>query len=273
MASKKSNKYIHGYSAIEQKRLYERSELFESSIFENIDLSKATKLLEVGCGVGAQTDKILKRYPNLSITGVDASLSQIQQAKKFLKAQHPKAKVKLIKADAADLPVDSDQYDAAFLCWILEHVKSPIDILRETRRALKNGAVIHCIEVLNSSFFIHPYSPATIQYLFAFNDAQWTIGGDPFIGPKLGNLLQQAGYQDIHLTPKFWFYDNRMPKLRSIFFETWTHLLLSGAETLIRDKKVDLATVEEMKRELHTLKNHQDSVFMYNYFHATARVL
>jgi len=256
-------KYIHGFTPTEQRRLYERASLFEQSLFSDIDFSSCKRILEVGSGVGAQTDKLLKRYPTASITAIDSSPTQVAQAKKFLRKNHPKSHVKVICADALHLPIPPDSHDGAFLCWILEHVKNPLEILKEARRALSNGAVIHCVEVLNSSLFLHPYSPATMQYLFAFNDAQWTYGGDPFIGPKLGNLLQQAGYQEITLTPKFWFYDNRMPKLRATFFETWSHLLVSGSDKLLAEKKVDQALVKEMKREINALKDHPDSVFMY----------
>jgi hypothetical protein len=55
--------YLHGFSDTEQHRLVTQSRLFESSIFSGIDYGGATRLLEVGSGVGAQTDILLRRFP------------------------------------------------------------------------------------------------------------------------------------------------------------------------------------------------------------------
>src|SRR5690606_41975834 len=48
--------YLHGFSPTEQARLMKQARLAESTIFRNIDYAGATRLLEVGSGVGAQTE-------------------------------------------------------------------------------------------------------------------------------------------------------------------------------------------------------------------------
>ena len=116
------------------------------------------------------------------------------------------------------------------------------------------------------------YSPATLQYWFAFNDHQWTLKGDPFVGGKLGNYLLAAGFQNVTTESKIMHYDNRAPKQRAAFIEYWTHLLLSGAPGLIEAGKVTPELVEQMSEELSRLRTEEDGVFYYSCIQARAQV-
>jgi 2-polyprenyl-3-methyl-5-hydroxy-6-metoxy-1,4-benzoquinol methylase len=48
--------YIHGFSPTEQARLVKQARIAEQTIFRNIDFDGSRRILEVGCGVGAQTE-------------------------------------------------------------------------------------------------------------------------------------------------------------------------------------------------------------------------
>jgi ubiquinone/menaquinone biosynthesis C-methylase UbiE len=263
--------YLHGYSTEEQDRLYKQARFLEANVYSSVDFSKQSKILEVGCGVGAQTEILLQRYPHLAIQGIDASAKQIARAKKHFQKHPNRHRVKFEHGDALHMPYADNSFDGAFVCWFLEHVQRPVEILREARRTLKPGSVIFCSEVLNATLYLHPYSPATLQYWFAFNDHQWNLGGDPFVGAKLANYLTAAGFQNVSTEVKTLFYDNRAPKRRAEVIEYWTSLLLSGAPGLLEAGKTTPATVEAMQRELSHLKNDPDSVFFYSWMQARAQ--
>jgi ubiquinone/menaquinone biosynthesis C-methylase UbiE len=264
--------YLHGFSAEEQSRLYRQARFLESSVYPQIDFSQQRNLIEVGCGVGAQTEILLERFPKLRISGIDSSSTQITRAKKHLTQATREGRVEFRVADALHLPYPDNHFDAAFVCWFLEHVQTPVEILKEIRRVLTSGGILYCSEVLNNSLYLHPYSPATLQYWFAYNDHQWTLKGDPFVGAKLGNYLSAAGFQNIVTQVKVEFYDNRTPKRRADFLEYWTSLLLSGASGLIEAGKVTPDLVDAMTRELRKLKDEPDSVFFYSWVQAHAQV-
>jgi len=268
---KGSRGYLHGYSKDEQDRLYKQARFLEGTVYSSVDFSKQNQILEVGCGVGAQTAILLERFPHLKIQGIDASDKQIARAKNFFKKHPDRGRVKLDVGDALHLPYADNSFDGAFICWFLEHVQRPIEILRETRRTLKPGSVIFCSEVLNATLYLHPYSPATLQYWFAFNDHQWTLGGDPFVGAKLANYLLDAGFQNVTTEIKTLFYDNRAPKRRAEVIEYWTSLLLSGAPGLLEAGKTTVETVETMQRELAHLKTDPDAAFFYSWIQAKAQ--
>ena len=265
--------YVHGFSPEEQDRLYRQARFFEKIVYEKVDFSGQNHLLEVGCGVGAQTEILLDRFPHLKIQGVDASPAQIQTAKKRLAKQIKLGQVSLQVGDALHLPYEDNSFDCAFVCWLLEHVQNPIEVLQEIRRVLTPAAILYCSEVLNATFYLHPYSPATQQYWFAFNDHQWNLKGDPFVGAKLANFLMAAGYQNVTTHVLLHHYDNRAPKKRAQYLEWWTSLLLSGAPALIRAGRVTSQLVTEMNRELETIKNDPNAVFFITQVQARAQAL
>ena len=99
------------------------------------------------------------------------------------------------------------------------------------------------------------------------------LGGDPFVGAKLGNLLQAVGYRDIEVEVKPIHLDNRFPGERAEFIAYWTELLLSGAPGLAKAGKVSAATVAGMKRELEEVAHYPNAVFFYSFVQARAQVL
>lgn len=273
MSNKSDFPYLHGFSEREQARLRAQAEFAEYSIFQNINFSTAKKILEVGCGVGAQTEILLRRFPKAHVTGIDLNERQLEAAKKYLTGQPFKQdRYELLKMSADDLHFDQSSFDGAYLCWVLEHVPNPAQVLSEVRRVLKPGAEIVITEVMNSSFFLDPYSPNVWKYWMAFNDYQHNHAGDPFIGAKLGNLLTQIGYHQVKTEVKTWHFDNRQPGLRKQAIHFWTDLLLSAADKLIEDKYIDEETVIKAKEELDLVANNPNAVFLYSFMQAKAQV-
>lgn len=267
--SKKSG-YLHGYSRKEQNRLYKQARFLEKQVYANVNFKGCKNLLEVGCGVGAQTEILLERFPKLKITGIDASEMQLQQAQKHL-SKHIKAKkVSLSLQNALKMNLKNNSFDSAFLCWFLEHVPNPAKVLKEVHRTMKKNGVIYCTEVQNASFFVDPYSPMILNYWFHFNDVQWLMGGDPFAGSKLGNWLKEAGFRKIEVEVVPLFFDSRDKKTRSAFLSEWTDLMLSGAPAMLKEGRITKGILKELKREITVLKKSKNSVFFFLFIQARA---
>lgn len=265
--------YLHGFSETEQNRLRAQAEFAEYSIFQNINFSGAKKLLEVGCGVGAQTEILLRRFPKLHVTGIDLNEKQLDAAKRFIGGQPSAAnRYEFQQMSADNLSFEAQSFDGAYLCWILEHVPNPAQVLSEVRRVLRPGSEIVITEVMNSSFFLDPYSPNVWKYWMAFNDYQYDHAGDPFIGAKLGNLLTQVGYHQVKTEVKTWHFDNRQPAVRKQAILFWTDLLLSAADKLVEEKYVDQEVVTKTKEELGKVANDPNAVFLYSFMQAKAQV-
>ena len=264
--------YLHGYSEHERDRLHRQARFLEPMVHDRLPFRRRRRLLEVGCGVGAQTEILLRHFPEIHVTGVEINDDHIAEARRYL-ATVPWATGRhtIVKQDATRLDFERESFDAAFLCWILEHVASPSRVLAEVRRVLVPGAPVVCNEVLNATFFIDPYSPHTLRYWMAFNDQQLDLGGDPFIGAKLGNLLQSVGFRDVTTDVRSFHLDNRAPGERAEFLAYWTELLLSGAPQMIAANKVSQEVVDGMTRELEVVARDPNSVFFYAFIQARAR--
>lgn len=264
--------YLHGYSIKEQDRLYHQARFLEPMIYEGIPLRRRKKLIEVGSGVGAQTEILLRRHPELHVTCVEYNEAQIARAEQYLSTiPWSTGRYQLVRGDATKLDFPADSFDSGFICWVLEHVPDPSLVLSELRRVLLPGAPVIISEVLNATFFIDPYSPNTLRYWMAFNDRQIELGGDPFVGAKLGNLLQAVGFREIQTFVKTFHLDNRMPGERAEFLKYWTDLLLSGAPELVKAGCVSNDVVEGMKAELARVGRDPNAVFFYSFIQAQAR--
>jgi ubiquinone/menaquinone biosynthesis C-methylase UbiE len=265
--------YLHGYSADERDRLRRQARFLEPMIHDRLPFRRRRKLLEVGAGVGAQTEILLRHFPDLHVTGIEINEEQIAEARRFL-ATVPWAtgRHEILKMNATRLEFEPETFDAAFLCWVLEHVGDPARVLGEVRRVLTPGAPIVCNEVQNATFFLDPYSPNTLRYWMAFNDHQLSIGGDPFVGAKLGNLLQSVGFRDIQTDVRTFHLDNRAPAERAEFIAYWAELLHSGAAGLLEAKAVSEEVVNGMTAELTRVARDPNAVFFYSFIQARARV-
>lgn len=266
------SKYLHGFDRKEQDRLIHQARFLEPYIYRGIDLEFTKNLLEVGCGVGAQTQILCRRFPDLNITGVDLSPAQLSVAKSELKTEIKKGRVEFLQQDAQQLELPQKNFDAAFLCWFLEHVPNPGKVLKKVKKHLRPGAKIYCTEVFNQTLFMEPYSPAYLKYWFEFNDYQWQIQGHPFVGAQLGHLLQEAGFRDIQTEVIPFHFDSREPERRAEFVEYFFQILLSAEKTLLDAGRISEETLRQMKREVDVVKKSKNAVFFYSCMRATARV-
>src|SRR5690242_6455947 len=124
--------YLHGYSDEERERLHRQARFLEPMVHDRLPFQRRRRLLEVGSGVGAQTEILLRHFPDVQVTGIEINDDQLAEAKRFL-ASVPWAsgRYTMVKGDATRLEFKPESFDAAFLCWILEHISSPARVLSE----------------------------------------------------------------------------------------------------------------------------------------------
>lgn len=269
-----SSEYIHGFSQTEQNRLWKQAEFAEQTVYADVDFADCERILEVGSGVGAQTAILLRRFPNIKVQGIDLNEQQIAAARKNLdELAYAKGRYKIDLMNADSMVYESHSFDGAFLCWVLEHVKNPENILAEVRRVVRPGGRIYVTEVMNSSFFLDPYSPNLWKYWMAFNDYQYERYGDPFVGAKLGNLLMSQGFHQIQTQVKVWHFDNRNPLRKRTAIRHWKELMESASATLVKEGFVEQGTVDGMIREIEAVQRNPNAVFFDAFMQASAVVM
>jgi len=156
--------YVHGYGTREQERLVEQAEHWRHRLITNgTALEPGTRLLEVGCGVGAVLAVLGQEFPRITLHGVDIEPKQLAFARGHLERAGVEAT--LVEADARALPFADQSFDHVWMMWFLEHVADPPEVLREARRVLVPGGAITAIEVDYATCRADPSTPA-LEALF-----------------------------------------------------------------------------------------------------------
>jgi SAM-dependent methyltransferase len=269
------SKYLHGYSKREQLRLLEQAETLAPFIYSRLDFSGARRLLEVGCGVGGQTQWLLRRYPGLQITGLEKVPDQLVRAER-LRASIPELSDRwdLQRADALDLgDFDGSGYDTALFVWVLEHLPDPLRAIRELVRMLPSGAKVVATEVFQSSLFLYPDCPSMNIFWQKTIDFQRSLGGDADVGPRLGALFAQAGLVsvDTWMCPMH-FDAARDPEGSKAILAYWRDLTHSALPAMEAARVSDETEWRSADREMEFLQSSPDAVFSYTSFQAVGTV-
>jgi SAM-dependent methyltransferase len=152
-------------------------------LFEQARLSKASRVLEVGCGTGA----ILSALPDhFSIHGLDIDASALAQCRVHTPA------TSLVQGDALQLPYADNTFDIVYCHFLLLWVKDPLQALLEMKRVAKKGA--HILAFAEPDYTARVDEPPELIPL-----GQWQTeslrrqGADPSLGARLAELFFRAG--------------------------------------------------------------------------------
>ena len=261
--------YLHGFIPAEQQRLMDQAGVLGSLIYSRIDFDGCKKLLEIGSGVGAQTETLLRLYPNMKITCVDNSQSQIDRAKQNL--AFAEDRVSFVCQDATKLKLE-EKFDSLFVCWTLEHIPNAYDVLEAIKHYLLPGAKLWFTEVFNSSFYFNPPLSGLSKYYDAYNRFQKSIGGNPDIGANLGNLLLQAGYKEIELFHGGFHLDQRTPGDLKKITQYWKGLMKSAGLGMLDAGLISSHDILAMENDLDLLSEDENAVFFYHFVQISATV-
>jgi len=259
--------YLHGFSAEEQNRLQEQADILAPMVFKRVDFSTSTKLLEVGSGVGAQTLQLLTRFPHLHITCVDRSSKQLKEAKKALIGFE--SRLSFLEQDGCKLAID-ERFDAAFVCWTLEHVSEPRQLLARLREHLIPGSKVYLTEVFNASFYVSPGYDGLEKYLANMSAYQKKIGGHPDIGIELGNLLVETGFANVETVFDGFYFDKRKTESKKKYLPYWKELLKSASHNLLNFGYCDSQLLIEVENDFEKLAEDENAIFFYQFVQAKA---
>ncbi|MBK7845897.1 MAG: class I SAM-dependent methyltransferase [Bdellovibrionales bacterium] len=95
------SKIFLGYTSEEQARLEDQARLLEPYVYEGVEFKRDTSLLEVGCGIGAQSKILLKRFSSIKkLVGIDISEDQLRVARETLAQELLDNQAELHQSDA-----------------------------------------------------------------------------------------------------------------------------------------------------------------------------
>lgn len=122
---------------------------------------QAKQLLDIGCGAGNYTLKMLEKIPDLDCTLIDLSMPMLNRARERVSAATA-GDVKIVQADILKLPLPEIQFDVVLAGSVMHHLRRTAEwteVFRKIYQALKPGGsfwitdlVIQDSEPLNRLF-------------------------------------------------------------------------------------------------------------------------
>ncbi|MFF0266666.1 methyltransferase [Kribbella sp. NPDC004536] len=258
--------YVHGYTPAETRRLTDQAGTLADLLHGGTTYPPGSRVLEAGCGVGAQTVQLVTRSPAIELVSIDISEESLAQAKARVAAL---AEVDFRLLDLHELP--DKKFDHVFVCFVLEHLADPVAALVRLRGLLKPGGTITVIEGDHGSAFFHPRSPRAQAVIDCLVDLQAAAGGDSLIGRRLQPLLEQAGYADVRAEPRTVYADQNLPHL----VDGFTRKTFIAMVESVRERAVaaGLLTAAEWAAGIRDLSRSAEpgGTFHYTFFKGVGR--
>ncbi len=261
-------KYVHGYTDHESERLTDQAQTLTALLHDDTKYPVGSRVLEAGCGVGAQTVILAKNNPQAFITSVDISADSLQRAESMIR-EEGLANVTFCQGDIFRLPFGHGTFDHIFVCFVLEHLAEPQRALRRLRPLLKKGGTITVIEGDHGSAFFHPQSRFAQKSIACLVRLQRDMGGNALIGRELYPLLRSAGFGEVHVSPRMVYADASHPDLVEGFIKLTFTAMVEGVGDTARAK--GMISPEDWERGIRDLYRtcREDGVFCYTFFKAT----
>lgn len=113
-----------------------------SPVLESVDFQGDEAVLDVPCGTGEIERRLIAKWPDLSITGVDLSTGMLAQAK----AKDQANRVRWVEADVAKLPMPESSFDCVICANSFHYFQSPSDALAAMHRVLRPGGKLLLVD-------------------------------------------------------------------------------------------------------------------------------
>jgi ubiquinone/menaquinone biosynthesis C-methylase UbiE len=262
-------KYVHGYDQRENIRLQDQASTLVELLHADTSYPPGSRVLEAGCGVGAQTITLARNSPEAHITSFDISLRSVAEARKKIEGAGF-THVSFRQADIFNLPFRTESFDHIFVCFVLEHLARPVDALIGLKNLLKTNGTLTVIEGDHGSAYFYPESEAANKAIQCQVELQKRAGGNADIGRELYPLLNAAGFAAVRVSPRMVYVDSSKPRLVQGFTKnTFTAMIRGVREISIEAGLIDEKTFDDGIKALYRTTE-PDGVFCYTFFKAVA---
>jgi ubiquinone/menaquinone biosynthesis C-methylase UbiE len=261
--------YVHGYDSRENRRLQDQASTLVELLHGGTAYPDGSRVLEAGCGVGAQTIALASRSPGARITSIDVSEASVVEAREAVRAAGLD-NVTLLQADIFHLPFPPESFDHVFVCFVLEHLAQPVDALRALKTVLKPEGTLTAIEGDHGSAYFYPHSEYARRAVLCQVELQSRGHGNALIGRQLYPLLRQAGFGEVLVSPRMVYVDGSRPELVEGFTKkTFTAMIEGVRKASIESGLMSPADFDRGLADLHRTAE-ADGVFCYTFFKGTA---
>ena len=113
----------------------------------------ARHVLDVGCGAGNYTLKLLERLPNLDATLIDLSQPMLDRARERV-SRATAGRITTIQADIREVELPDEEFDIVLAAAVLHHLRTDQEwreVFAAFHRALRPGGSVWVFDLVESS--------------------------------------------------------------------------------------------------------------------------
>lgn len=174
----------------------------------------ATQLLDIGCGAGNYTVKMLQKLPGLHCSLVDLSLPMLNRAGERTLAAGA-ASIQLLQGDFLEMHFEKEQFDIILAAAVLHHLRTDADWKKAFRlfyQILKPGGCL-----LISDLIVQETAAITAYTWERYGQYLTSVGGEEYRDKVLAYIdkedtprsmtwqldcMQQAGFSKLEILHK-----------------------------------------------------------------------
>ncbi len=263
--------YVHGYSDRETQRLHDQAGSVRELFHHDTAYPAGSRVLEVGCGVGAQTVTLARNSPNTMFASFDISRESLRKAQ-VLVQQSNMRNVNFHRASLFATPFRSETFDHLFVCHVVEHLAEPVAALVCLRDLLRSDGSITVIEGDHGSCYFHPDSEESLRAWNCLIEVQARLGGNSLVGRELYPLLTKAGFREVQVSPRMVYADESRPAQMDAFVNKTIIPMVAGVRTAALEMGLmDAVSFDKGIQDLYDLAASKEGTFCYTFFKGTAR--
>jgi SAM-dependent methyltransferase len=251
--------YVHGYDERANARLLDQAAALVDLLHHDTAYPPGSRVLEAGCGVGAQTVTLAARSPQAQFTCVDRAADSLAEAER---RTHGAANVAFLQADIFALPFAPASFDHVFVCFLLEHLEQPVHALRTLTAMVKPGGTVTVIEGDHGSTYFHPDDAAAHEAIRCQVELQRRAGGDAEIGRRVYPLMVASGLADVRVSPRMVYVDASRPEL----VEGFTHKTFTAMIEGVRAPALAAGLISPERFDAGVAALYRTEVFCYAFF-------
>ncbi len=257
--------YVHGYDEHAAVRLLDQAASLVDLLHHDTAYPAGARVLEAGCGVGAQTVTLAANSPEARFISVDISADSLAQAE----AASPR---RASRMSSSSRPTSSTCPSSPRRSTTSSSASCSSTLRSRSRRSsrsaglLKPGGTMTVIEGDHGSAYYHPASDEAQAAIQCQVDLQAAAGGNANIGREVYPLMVEAGFEGVRVSPRMVYVDASRPELVDGFTRRTFNAMVEG----VRDDAIAAGLIEPEAFDagLRALNRtaEDDGVFCYTFF-------
>ena len=126
----------------------------ERPLIERYELGPAPKVLDLGCGPGELSVRLLDMFAGTELVGVDLDAAHLERARE--RCRHFGDRARFQVGDALELELPANHFDLAVCRHLLQAVPNPRAVVENMARATRSGGWLHLVAEDYAMIHFHP---------------------------------------------------------------------------------------------------------------------